>query len=275
MQLDRLDADLEHLPGLGAAHRDRPGEDVRAAELRLHLVVDRRQRRRHGRGPIPASAAAPSVPDTVEIVTVSPEFDGEQRLERRVEIAPVHGVGRSVQAMRGHVPRSPVRSLRFMMTVLSICSIRSRSISTAAPFFSGSFDLLLVVGQAPGLVALGPAGDEPRLAVEADAAGAIRILLPRRVAVVDHDVRILADARLRRAVAALPVAERVVVEDRDAALRADLRMAVLRRGADQARRAVGQRLVQQVLHHRRNLDHGFFTFAFLSTSAHFSDSDLM
>ena len=124
--------------------------------------------------------------------------------------------------------------------------------------------LLFVVGQVPGFVALGTAGDDPRLAVEADAAGAIRILLARGIAVIDHDIRIFAEPLLRRAVAALPVAQRVVVEDRNAALRADLRMAVLRCRADQAGRAVRQRLVQQVLHHRRDLDHDIVHLARMS-----------
>src|SRR6185312_7981764 len=115
--------------------------------------------------------------------------------------------------------------------------------------------LLFVVGQLPGLVALWPAGDQPRLAVEADAAGAVGILLARGISIIDHDVGILAEPLLRRAVAALPVRQLVVAEHRDAALRADLRVTVLRCGADQARRAIGQRLVQQFLYHRRDLDH--------------------
>ena len=71
MQLDRLDADFEHLTGLGAAHGDRPGEDVRSAELRLHLGVNLLQRRRHVK-PEAASGSWPSPPDTVEMTTVSP-----------------------------------------------------------------------------------------------------------------------------------------------------------------------------------------------------------
>jgi hypothetical protein len=47
MQLDRLDPHLKHLAGLGAAHGDRPGEDVRSAKLRLHFCVNLAQRRRH------------------------------------------------------------------------------------------------------------------------------------------------------------------------------------------------------------------------------------
>ena len=71
MQIDRLDAHLEHLPRLGAAHRHRPGEDVRAAELRLHVLVDRRQARRHGEAE-PGFGNCAGRPETVEIVTVSP-----------------------------------------------------------------------------------------------------------------------------------------------------------------------------------------------------------
>src|SRR5204863_9459524 len=68
------------------------------------------------------------------------------------------------------------------------------------------FRLLFVIGQVPGLVALWPAGDEPRPAAKAEAAGALRVLLARRIAVIDHDVLIFAEPLLRRAVAALPVA---------------------------------------------------------------------
>src|SRR4051812_6445131 len=63
--------------------------------------------------------------------------------------------------------------------------------------------LLLTIGEAPGLLPLRAAGDDPRSAVKSDAAGAVRILLPRRVAVIDRDKRIFRDALGRRAVAAL------------------------------------------------------------------------
>ena len=47
MQIDRLDAHFKHLPGPRATHGNRPGENVRAAEFRLHSGVDRGERFRH------------------------------------------------------------------------------------------------------------------------------------------------------------------------------------------------------------------------------------
>jgi hypothetical protein len=45
--LDRLDLDLQHLPGLGAGDRDRAGADVARQYLALGAGVDRGERRRH------------------------------------------------------------------------------------------------------------------------------------------------------------------------------------------------------------------------------------
>src|SRR5262249_6717648 len=78
--------------------------------------------------------------------------------------------------------------------------------------------LCLVIGEAPGLLPLRPAADDPRLAMKADAAGTIRVLLARRVSVVDRHERIFRDPPGRAAVAALPVAKHVVGKHRDAAL---------------------------------------------------------
>ena len=72
VQIDRLDADFEHLSGLGAAHGHRSGEDVRSAELRLHLCVNCRQRRRATVKPERASGICVGAPDTVEMTMVSP-----------------------------------------------------------------------------------------------------------------------------------------------------------------------------------------------------------
>ena len=48
-ELDRLDAHLQRVAGLGAAHRHRPGQDVRSGR-RFQLFADRAVMRQHDRG---------------------------------------------------------------------------------------------------------------------------------------------------------------------------------------------------------------------------------
>jgi hypothetical protein len=101
VELDRPDADLEHLPGFRTAHRHRPGEDVRAAKLRLHLLMNCRELRQH-------CQTAPRFRQMAERARHGRDrngvagIDGYERLQRGVEVAPVHGLGRSVQSVRGH-----------------------------------------------------------------------------------------------------------------------------------------------------------------------------
>ena len=44
-----------------------------------------------------------AMPETVEIVTVSPLVNGEQRLQPRVEVAPVHRLRRGIEPMVRHM----------------------------------------------------------------------------------------------------------------------------------------------------------------------------
>ncbi len=103
VQIDRLDPHLEHLPRLGAAHRDRPGQDVRAAELRLHASG--------GSPAAPAALAnesrlrapAPAVPETVEIVTVSPLSTVISGFSAASKYPQCTVSGTGIQSMIGHI----------------------------------------------------------------------------------------------------------------------------------------------------------------------------
>jgi len=97
--VDRLDVDLQNLPGFRAPDRDRTGADVARHHLARDLLVNGRERlrdderrRRHQFG------AARHRRDGHALAAV----DGQPRLEAGVEIAPVHGVRAGFEVRDGH-----------------------------------------------------------------------------------------------------------------------------------------------------------------------------
>src|SRR5689334_6852737 len=92
------------------------------------------------------------------------------------------------------------------------------------------------------------------IAVEAQRAAAEILPGLGGVAIIDADMRVLGNAPCRAAAAALPIAKRVVIEDDDAALGADIRVPVLARRAEQAGRAVGEGRIQQIANGLGDLD---------------------
>ena len=99
VKLNVLDPHLEHLPRLRALHGDRPGADV-ARHLLRHALVNRRKRRRHGercRRHLARHARHGGDRDRVAA------RNGEQRLQPRVEIAPVHRLRRGIETVMCHM----------------------------------------------------------------------------------------------------------------------------------------------------------------------------
>ena len=97
-QLDVQDADLQHVARLGASHRDRAGQNV-ARHAPLDFGMDAVQLGRHviaGTGQIRDSAR-----DGLDRHPVA-AVDGQHRLQRGVEPAPVHRAGVGSQAMLLH-----------------------------------------------------------------------------------------------------------------------------------------------------------------------------
>ena len=97
---------LQHLPGFGALHGNRPGADV-ARQLLLHLAVDRGERWRNGqrRGRHLARHARYGR-DRDGVAAVH----GQQRLQRRIEETPMHRLRRGIEPMVRHsVSSVPVR----------------------------------------------------------------------------------------------------------------------------------------------------------------------
>ena len=95
VRLDRLDIDLQHLAGLGAADGDGAGEDVRT-EPRRKLVLNRRERRRNRQRRRRHQFSWPRHRRDHDALAA---VDGQPRRQLGIEIAPVHGLGRRLEAM--------------------------------------------------------------------------------------------------------------------------------------------------------------------------------